>query len=179
SGVNRNEFLSNNFHLNKEKRVSNIINAIKRLHFTSVFINQDYFIYVFYVNSWTFYFNRSHLKLQSLNDNLPYPLTQLILFKHFYCFLLVENSSLFGAKNLVAIRVLESLVQIKESLKNIIDQTILNIISNLRINAVSASTLQGLFVPISGTLSTSPVESTTLVPVLEEFEEHVQQQNEF
>ncbi|KAH8856186.1 ubiquitin-activating enzyme E1 C [Schistosoma japonicum] len=98
---------------------------------------------------------------------------------------LVGSGSLFGASNLIDVTnnqtnsVRESLVQMKESLKNTIDQPLLDITSNLRINAVSASTPQGSSVPISGTSRSLPVESTTLVPVLEEFEEHVQQQNEF
>ncbi|CAH8538275.1 unnamed protein product [Schistosoma rodhaini] len=98
---------------------------------------------------------------------------------------LVGSDSLFGTSNIIdvthnqTISVRESLVQMKESFGGATDQPIPDIVSNLRNNIASESTRQALDLPVSGTSISLPTECTTLIPVIEEPEENLQQQNEF
>lgn len=72
----------------------------------------------------------------------------------------------------------ESLVQMKESFGGASDQPIPDIITNVRDNTASEINRQALDLPIPGTSISLPTECTTLVPVIEEPEENLQQQNE-
>ncbi|VDP27844.1 unnamed protein product [Schistosoma curassoni] len=97
---------------------------------------------------------------------------------------LIGSESIFGTSNIIdvtnnqTISVRESLVQMKESFGGASDQPIPDIITNVRDNTASEITRQALDLPIPGTSISLPTECTTLVPVIEEPEENLQQQNE-
>ncbi|KAH9586876.1 meiosis-specific component of sister chromatid cohesion complex [Schistosoma haematobium] len=97
---------------------------------------------------------------------------------------LIGSESIFGTSNIIdvtnnqTISVRESLVQMKESFGGASDQPIPDIVTNVRDNTASEITRQALDLPIPGTSISLPTECTTLVPVIEEPEENLQQQNE-
>ncbi|CAH8531525.1 unnamed protein product [Schistosoma margrebowiei] len=97
---------------------------------------------------------------------------------------LIGSESIFGTSNIIDVTnnqttsVRESLVQMKESFGGASDQPIPDIVTNVRDNTASEITRQALDLPIPGTSISLPTECTTLVPVIEEPEENLQQQNE-